>query len=209
MKENDEAEMGIGTMIIFIAMVIVAAVAATLLISTASWVQQQAQETGRIAIQDVATGFKIIHIQGDRHADGSSSGSNQSTIQIVEIKVALEAGSPSLNLSNVIIEVTDGDTEVTLSYNSSASSPSDLQYTANNKEYMAAELRDPDGQFTNSNPIVTQGAVLWLKFDAADAGLNLDPQTKVTIHIIPKHGVPTYEWFETPAVYTSRYVQLV
>ena len=64
--KREKGEMGIGTLIIFIAMIIVAAVAATVLIQTAYQLQQQAEETGNIATQDVSTGFKIITIQGIR-----------------------------------------------------------------------------------------------------------------------------------------------
>jgi flagellin FlaB len=64
---KEKGEMGVGTLIIFIAMIVVAAVAATVLIQTAYQLQQQAEETGNIARQDVATGFKIITIQGIRN----------------------------------------------------------------------------------------------------------------------------------------------
>jgi len=59
-----EGDMGIGTMIIFIAMVLVAAVAASLLISTAGSLNQQAQETGRLAQQDVSSGFVVTQVVG-------------------------------------------------------------------------------------------------------------------------------------------------
>jgi flagellin FlaB len=45
MRNDKRAEMGVGTMIIFIAMVLVAAVAASVLISTANTVREQ--EIGR------------------------------------------------------------------------------------------------------------------------------------------------------------------
>ncbi|MCD6383323.1 MAG: hypothetical protein J7L88_02540, partial [Thermoplasmata archaeon] len=50
--------------IIFIAMVLVAAVAASLLISTAGSLNQQAQETGRLAKQEVSSGFVVIETLG-------------------------------------------------------------------------------------------------------------------------------------------------
>jgi flagellin FlaB len=64
MKKNKRAEMGVGTMIIFIAMVLVAAVAASVLISTANTVREQAQQTGDQAINGVATGFLVQDVIG-------------------------------------------------------------------------------------------------------------------------------------------------
>ena len=57
MKNDKRAEMGVGTMIIFIAMVLVAAVAASVLISTSNTVREQAQTTGEQAINNIASGF--------------------------------------------------------------------------------------------------------------------------------------------------------
>ena len=111
-RKKEKGEMGIGTLIIFIAMIIVAAVAATVLIQTAYQLQQQAEETGNVAIQDVATGFKVIHIGGV--VDNSDPANPK--IKTIEIKVGLLAGSPAIDLDNVLIEITDGKNDYTLSY---------------------------------------------------------------------------------------------
>ena len=76
-KDGEEAEMGIGTMLVFIAMVLVAAMAAGVLLQTAGLVQQQAQETGVRAIQDVATGFQVLNILGDRMAIPEATGTEE------------------------------------------------------------------------------------------------------------------------------------
>ncbi|RLG39392.1 MAG: flagellin [Thermoproteota archaeon] len=205
MADDREAEMGIGTMIIFIALVLVAAVAATLLITTASWVQQQAQETGRLAIKDVSTGLRVIDILGDRTVNGAG-GSVQDTIQVLRIKVGLDAGSPVINLSTVMITITDGDVEANLNYSTALSV---AQMADSSSEYIAEEIRDPDNTFNRTYPMISQGGIVELLVDANDIGLNLTPQTQVTVYIIPNHGVSTYEVFTTPSDYTHRYIHLV
>jgi flagellin FlaB len=190
--------MGIGTMIIFIAMVIVAAVAATLLISTASLVQQQAQETGRLAIADVSTGFKVINIQGDR-LDFTSGSTLNDTISMIEVKLELESGSPAINMSQVVIEITDGTSDADLNFSDTDASATMFNVT---------NLRDPDNTFNQTHPIVSSGGLIKVRIDAAAIGLNLKTQAHIQMKIIPKHGVPTYETFDTPSVYANRYVPL-
>jgi flagellin FlaB len=192
-RKDEKGEMGIGTMIVFIAMVLVAAVAAGVLISTAGLVQQQAQDTGMSAIADVASGFRIVAIDGDRDAD------LKSTIQNVTVKLCLEAGSPAIDMDEVIIEISDGTAVVILSY-STAANPSATTF-------VATAIRDPAGAWA-SGRVVSQGTLIEVQIDADLAGLNLDVQTACTIRIIPKHGAPTYESFTTPSTYIFRYVEL-
>jgi flagellin FlaB len=197
-RTDRKAEMGIGTMIIFIAMVIVAAVASTLLISTAALVQQQAQETGRLAIADVSTGFKVINLQGDRMNFTSGSTLND-TISMIEVKLELEAGSPAINMSQVVIEITDGTSDADLNFSDTDTSATLFNVTI---------LRDPDNTYSGSHPIVSSGGLIKVRIDAAAVGLDLKTQAHLVMKIIPKHGVPTYETFDTPSVYADRYVPL-
>ncbi len=86
MKRDRRADIGIGTMIIFIAMVLTAAVAASVLISTANQVREQALATGDEAINNVATGFVVQDVVGT-----ITTGS----ITQVDVYFRLAAGSPN------------------------------------------------------------------------------------------------------------------
>ncbi len=203
-NKKEKGEMGIGTLIIFIAMIIVAAVAATVLIQTAYQLQQQAEETGNIAIQDVATGFKIIHVGGQ--VDLAASPPKLSTI---EIKVGLLAGSPSIDMKNVLIELTDGTTDVTLNFTADTLRVlGNATITGNGTEFTAVLLRDMPPQNWANQYVMTQGDVVKLIINATAVGLDLTPQSQVTLQIIPKHGVPTYAQFMVPATLTTKYVDL-
>ncbi len=99
MKNDKRAEMGVGTMIIFIAMVLVAAVAASVLISTANTVREQATQTGNDAINNVASGFDIKYVKGTVAGN---------VITSMDVYIQLSAGSPSLRMGDIIISITAG-----------------------------------------------------------------------------------------------------
>ncbi len=203
-NKKEKGEMGIGTLIIFIAMIIVAAVAATVLIQTAYQLQQQAEETGNIAIQDVATGFKVIHIGGI--VDNSTPASPK--ISVIEIKVGLLAGSPAIDLDNVLIEITDGTTDKTLSFAAVTNSSKTAIDYADSTHFSADLLRDMPPMNWQDDHVMTQGDIIKIVINATAAGLTLGPQTQVTMQLIPKHGVPTYTAFMVPATLTTKYVDL-
>jgi len=104
---GEEGEMGVGTLLIFIAMILVAAVAAGVLVQTAYKLQQQAEATGDLAVQEVATGLKVITVYGVTSA-------NHSVVTDLYVKVALSAGSPVINMYNVIMEISTGYADISL-----------------------------------------------------------------------------------------------
>ncbi len=70
---DEEADIGIGTLIIFIAIVLVAAIAASLILYAVALLQEQAERTADDAVSEVAGGLQVINIAGDRNPDGEAS----------------------------------------------------------------------------------------------------------------------------------------
>jgi len=97
-NDNERGQVGIGTLIVFIAMVLVAAIAAGVLINTAGLLQSQAEATGQESAEQVSDRINVISVTGN-------SEDTEEHINELEINVRRGAGSNDINLENVIIEV--------------------------------------------------------------------------------------------------------
>ena len=95
-RHDDEADIGIGTLIVFIAMVLVAAVAASVIIQTAESLQQRAYAVGKQTIRDVSSGLRIIGVSGYTDV-------NKTKLQYLAIAVATRAGSYDIDLNKTLL----------------------------------------------------------------------------------------------------------
>lgn len=108
MYKNKKAEMGVGTLIVFIAMLLVAAVAAGVLIQTSTSLQEKALATGQQARSQISTNARVIEVSG---ADGR----NGNLTDFHEI-VKLSPGSDPIKLSQIIFTFNTKDRTSTLKY---------------------------------------------------------------------------------------------
>ena len=97
-KNDDEADVGIGTLIVFIAMVLVAAVAASVIMQTAENLQQRAYAVGKQTIRDVSTGLRIIGVTGYTDV-------NKTKIEYLAIAITPRAGSYDIDLNKTLLYI--------------------------------------------------------------------------------------------------------
>ena len=95
---EDRGQVGIGTLIVFIAMVLVAAIAAGVLINTAGFLQSQAEATGQESTDLVS---ERIDVTSEVGIVGNAS---NGTLNEIRISVAGAAGSDQIDLSETTIE---------------------------------------------------------------------------------------------------------
>src|ERR1041385_8754620 len=107
MTKDEHAEIGIGTMIVFIATILVSAVAAGVLINTAQKLQAKSQQTGNEATQNVASALSIMRVDGLR---STATGD----VDQIDVTVQLASGADPVDLSKLVILMDDGQQQVQL-----------------------------------------------------------------------------------------------
>ncbi len=99
---NDRGQVGIGTLIVFIAMVLVAAIAAGVLINTAGMLQTQAEATGEESTQQVSDRIQIQSVTGNVTENGG--------VDKFNITVTKAPGAGAIQLENVTYEFVTSST---------------------------------------------------------------------------------------------------
>ena len=120
MRLERKAEMGIGTLIIFIALLLVAAVAAGVLIQTAGSLQERALTTGDQAKGQISTNVAVTEVSATDGSDGS--------LETVEQIMKLSPGSSDIKLDQTLLTMNTYDRTASLTYRGS-SGTSDNDFT--------------------------------------------------------------------------------
>ncbi len=198
-RKDEEGAMGVGTLIVFIAMVLVAAVAASVLISTANKLQQQAQKTGDQAIQEVSTALSVKDIVVMNPSGGPDE------YDTITIRYKLSAGAPKQNLANTLIRISNGNQSFSIKADEIDGDP------ANPTTY---DVYNEEGVSQYPSTILSQGYMAENTIDITSPASGVDgieplgTQESMTIRIIPKHGTPTLEKFSTPPVMTDDIIEV-
>ena len=210
LKEDDLGDMGIGAMIVFIAMVLVAGIAASVLIQTANRLEIQAMTTGQQTTREVSTGLAVVDIEGE-----NTSG----IIANMTITVRARAGSGDIDLSQTIVELTDGTTKTLLTYNSAARqfNHSDDEtgsifdtgfWNMTNEQFGILVLQDEDGSMTATNPVLNRGDLAMLCINTTACFGGLDPRDDVWGMVSPEQGASGIFAFRVPLSITERVYDL-
>jgi flagellin FlaB len=209
LKADDIGDMGIGAMIVFIAMVLVAGIAASVLIQTANRLEIQAMQTGQETIGEVSTGLAVAGIYGYRAIADEN-------ISLMGINVQPRSGSFSIDLGQTYIEISDSNTKVVLMYeaNEFHDTP-DIDgdfFAAGFYDGLSATtfgiivLEDADGSLASGTPVVNKGDQVMLTVDlgAVFSGTEgLPTRTDVWGIVQPEEGAPAVFAFTTPSSYAS------
>jgi flagellin FlaB len=100
-KEQEEGSIGIGAMIVFIALILVAAVASTIIIKTAEELQQNAESTSDDTRKEISGKISVIQI--------IVNGSDGTDIDSMILTAKVASGSTDVLVNNIDFMVTCGD----------------------------------------------------------------------------------------------------
>lgn len=183
---NKKAEMGVGTLIIFIALLLVAAVAAGVLIQTAGSLQQRALSTGSQATSQIGTNAVALEVSG---TDGTVA------LEDLEMIMKLAPGSEPIRLEAVTLTLSTANSTQTFVYDSGL-------IEGNETHFAASYLQ----QGTNGDVgLLVRGDVVSISFQS---NRPLEEAESVRISFIPQIGTPTVVAFSLPDVISTQRVYL-
>ena len=216
LKEKDVGAIGIGAMIVFIAMVLVAGIAASVLIQTSGKLEMQAMRSGQETVAEVSSGISVYDIVGKKVTD----------LAYIGITVRARAGAPDIDLNETLIVLSDGTMKCVLVYDGWTDTD---HYLANvtatsgqlfastdwddltNEEFGIIVLQDIDNSCLQTNPIINKGdkVVLTVQCAALGAfGREIPERTDMFGRVVPEVGSPGVIAFTTPAAYNDDVMDL-
>jgi flagellin-like protein len=154
--EDERGQVGIGTLIVFIAMVLVAAIAAGVLINTAGFLQSKGSATGEEASAQVSNRINVVSAYGYVEDDYDSGNEN---VTEVNLTVRQAAGADNINLSKSTIQWIGPDTATTLVHNDSQPDAENFTTTAitESNDEVLVNQSDRITIVTNASAITTDG----------------------------------------------------
>jgi flagellin-like protein len=195
-----KAEMGVGTLIVFIAMLLVAAVAAGVLIQTVGSLQEKSLATGQQARAQISTNAETIEVSATDGRNGNISEFQQ--------RMKLAPGSDPIKLDEVIITLSTQTNSSTLKYREGGNCTKD-----ETNGYFTNESTG-NGFFTvvyeqvgqnNVTGNLQRGDVIKVCYESTEV---IGESENIRINFIPKVGTPTLTQIITPDVISTYRVYL-
>ena len=178
--EEARGQVGIGTLIVFIAMVLVAAIAAGVLINTAGFLQSKSQETGQQSSKQVSDRVQEVVTVGNVTGD--------STIDKVNVTVTQAPGAGEIDLVNATINWVGSSGTYTLVHSDTGSSDWTFQtYAVKDTDSDSTVLNDADDRHN-----------IEFSLGGAAAASELSEGDEVTIKINTMAGATTEIRFTVP-----------
>lgn len=182
-SDRDRGQVGIGTLIVFIAMVLVAAIAAGVLINTAGFLQQSAEQTGQESTNAVTQKLEATSVTGEI---------TEGTLESVNMVVKISAGADAIDLGQTTIQFVSAEQDVLLDVE---------DFT----------VKNTDGTETSSHLLSAQNERRIITLDLSSTGSighELEPGEEATLKITTASGATTHIEVQVPQPATDGYTEL-
>ena len=217
LKNDEKGMIGIGTLIVFIAMVLVAAVAASVLIQTTQTLQQKAYKVAGETIDEVSSGLRFDDSLG-------YTNSNKTHIQYIAFTITTRAGSGYIDLENVFVTL-QNDNLTVLHFDENIVAANVSRYGVfhtldnsllNSTKFGIIAIHDSDYSISSSHGmnfgdsafiVVNVSAALYSGNTSFDQ-TGLEPREELSGNIMPEIGVSASFDIKAPVVFLHRIVDL-
>ena len=210
-KKDEMAFVGIGTLIVFIAMILVSAVAASVLIKTGETLQQRANKVGLQTTREISSGLTIVDVIG-------YTNSEKTHLTHLALTVRPRSGSEDIDLRNTVLYL-KYDKLVALSFSnasgyvaqkvSSAGVFHTLEAPLNGTTFGVIALHDADNSIYNNGGMnVGDKAIIMVNLSAAFNSTGIPPRASISGSLVPEVGAPGTFDVSVPCIFTSRIVEL-
>jgi archaeal flagellin FlaB len=210
--KDDHAVVGIETLIVFIAMILVAAVTATVLIQTMDTLQQRARYISSQTIKEVSSGLTISDVIG-------YTNSAQTHIEYLALEVRTTAGSKDMDISLCTLTmlydkmyVMTCNESATIDLNDKPANQGVFEFVANNLTLNASSfgifaLHDEDDSLKNTQGINSgDSAYIIINISAVINSSGLPPRESISGTFQPEMGMKASFDIVAPAVFRQQTV---
>jgi archaellin len=181
--DDTKAEQGISMMIVYVSLVLVAAVAGAVLIQNGAKLREKSERTGTEVARQVSSNMNFISAQGQRAAPVGD-------LDTLNLLITPAAASAPIDLFKATVLIQKGDLSVGYNY---------TDQPAGSTRFNTTELRDVDDSHAAGSPNMNSGDLIYVNIDLAADGMEFAPRDVVTVTIFPEVGNALPIHLDTPA----------
>lgn len=183
MVNDDRAEQGISMMIVYVSLVLVAAVAGAVVIQNAAKLREKSERTGAEVARQISSNLQLISARGERATTADD-------LDTLVLLISPAAASAPLDLFRLSVLVQVGDLSKGYLYTDAAPGSGLFNTT---------ELRDIDDSHQPGQPLMNSGDLIYVNIDLSADGLSLAARDIAEITIFPEVGTPVPITIEAPS----------